>query len=232
MTVKNIFRRMNRGIVLAAVLVLGLIGYLVFDAATFGDEKELIKTVVTQYADAAENLIILPESARIPGKPAPDDVIKAKIDQGKEILPQYLTYSVSQYTSALDMVSDALEHIFFNNNNTCAYVMDCDFEILAINGLKKRGTNTAVGDIVMKTTITTIGSPDYIKMFYWENVTDGNGFSNAILKDGNPEIDIETHTMSNEVTYKKAVFLKESGKWKISSVGYMEFSSGMGMVMG
>ena len=237
MTVKNLFRRVNRGIVLAAVLLVGLIGYLLFDAITFSTEKETIKAMVSEYADLAGQIMVLPENARIPGKPAPADAVKAKIEDGKLNLGQYLTNNTDRRnTPMLDSVLTSLEYSFENNQHLCAYVLECDFTVIDVKGLKKHGADTATGDIVVKTAIKTIGSPDYIKLFWQQNVTDNMGFISAAKMDGEQSdteevIDEETHTMSNTVTFEDVVFKKDNGKWKIASASRMSFISD-GAMMG
>ena len=65
MTIRNVIRRVNRGIVLAVLLVLGLIGYLVYDNARFNNtEKDAIKNMLEEYASVAGDGI-LPDQERV-----------------------------------------------------------------------------------------------------------------------------------------------------------------------
>jgi len=230
LNIKTMMHRINRGIVLAAVLLIGLVSYLIVDSIMFSNERVEIKAMVAEYANLAEQLMILPESAQKPGQPALDDEVQAKIEESKFKLGQYLTSSVSNRDiSAFERVTMSLEHSFKSNQNLCAYVLECEFAIIDVKGLKKHGTNTATGDIVVKTTIKTIGSPDYIKLLWQQNVTDNHGYFSG-TKDGGEEygpetIDTEIHTMSNTVSFDDVVFKKVDGKWKIASTSQMSFMS-------
>jgi len=91
----NLFRRINRGVLLAAVLLIGLILYLIIDNLSFAGEKDAIKDMLFDYAEAAETAMILPADVRKPGEKISEDIINKKINESKVALGKYLTYSVS-----------------------------------------------------------------------------------------------------------------------------------------
>ncbi|MDD4495771.1 MAG: hypothetical protein PHV32_15785, partial [Eubacteriales bacterium] len=70
----NYFRRINRGIVLGIVLVIGLSCYLAIDSIAFEDEREAIKQVLEDYARDMKAFLLLPEKYREIGVNVPDPV--------------------------------------------------------------------------------------------------------------------------------------------------------------
>ena len=137
LTIRNVIRRVNRGIVLAVLLVLGLIGYLVYDNARFNNtEKDAIKNMLEEYASVAGDLNILPDQERVPGKKPSEEAIKKKLEENRAVLEKYLT-TLKEYESQYNDAVRSLETIFKENAESCAYVTDCEFTVTSVKNLKK-----------------------------------------------------------------------------------------------
>lgn len=220
MKVRNFFRHMNRGIVLGVVLIIGLIVYIMIDNARFSTEKIVIKDMVVAYAKEAEGFMIYPESIIKPKQKVTTADIAKKNKENKVIIDKYFANSGawSRYNFYQDAIS-SLESVFDSNNERCAYVTECKFEILNITKLGKIGPNLAAGDVEVKTTIKTIGKPDYFRLFMTAYADEYNG---GTEEDSQKGIDTEVNTYSSKVTYDKVKFMKSNGKWKVIEVsGYI-----------
>ena len=85
----SFLRRINRGIVLAIVLVIGLSCYLVVDNIAFKEEREAIKQVIENYTKDMETFLLLPEQYREIGVAVPDSVIEDKTKENNILIKKY-----------------------------------------------------------------------------------------------------------------------------------------------
>ncbi|MCL1917901.1 MAG: hypothetical protein FWG14_06240 [Peptococcaceae bacterium] len=224
---RNPLRRINRGIVLAGLLLAGLVIYLYCDGQAFGTEETAIKDMLTAYAEEAETMMVLPGDVNKPGEKIPSDAIAQKLESNKPILEKYLTGSISGGSSAYSSAQFGLEDAFDNNKDLCAYVSECKFEI-DVTGLKKIGTNMAKGSITVRTHIKTLGKPLYLKLFRTAHVEEESANNNNIARNSltdtsfrppaDQEIDTETHSYTQETTLRNVYFKKVDGIWKVAEV--------------
>jgi|LSQX01.2.fsa_nt_gb hypothetical protein len=232
LTIRNVIRRVNRGIVLAVLLVLGLIGYLVYDNARFNNtEKDAIKNMLEEYASVAGDLNILPDQERVPGKKPSEEAVKKKLEENRAVLEKYLT-TLKEYESQYNDAVRSLETIFKENAESCAYVTDCEFTVTSVKNLKKNGPRHALADIDIKVNMKTIGKPGFFTMT-GEQSTSGDRFYVYHEKgefESEPEteneIDTKTYTYSWEYSLYRAQLEKTDGRWKIASAYSSSYSMG------
>ena len=238
---RNPLRRVNRGIVLAVILLVGLVGYLIYDGQAFDAERTAIKDMLTAYAQEAESMMVLPGDVNKPGEKIPSDAIAQKIESNKSILEKYLTSSISGGSSAYSSVQFGLENAFNTNKDLCAYVSECKLEIVDVTGLKKIGTNMATCTITVRSNIKTIGKPLYMNLFRDESVDDElsdtpsgnnttpNGFSDNVRRQSlQQDIDTEPHTFTHETTIRNVYLKKTDGVWKVAEVNNNSLIMGVG----
>ncbi|MCL1790924.1 MAG: hypothetical protein FWG40_06135 [Peptococcaceae bacterium] len=216
MRVRKFFRQINRGIVLAIIVAIALTGYLIVDGVAFASEKTAIRDMLAAYAQEAETMSVLPEDVRQPGKKAPMSTIEKKMEQTKPIMEKYLTDSVSWNGSAYLNAQTSLEYALKENNDLCAYVTECKFDVTNVSKLRKITTDLAIGDVTVRANIQTIGRPTYLLMFMQIPADMNNGifFNN---KPGiGSEVDTTPHTYSKEITFLEVYFKKTNGTWKVA----------------
>ena len=214
---------------LAIVLLIGLIGWLIVDAAAFNTEKTVIADMITAWAKEAEGMMILPEDIQQPGEKAPKDAIARKMEQNNAVLGKYLTNdSISWSLPPHQNIRSSLESAFEQNNDGCAYVTECTLEIVKVEKLKKLGANIAVGNITVRAGIRTIGQPMFLRLFYTEPA--GTNYGGAMKEQvtvyeisGSSEIDTEAHSYTSEVTYIDVYFKKTDGTWKVAGISGYNF---------
>ena len=248
MNARNFFRRVNRGLVLAGLLVVGLVIYLAAGAILFRAEIPAIEQMIHDYAAEAESLMILPQELQTPGKPAPEAAIEAKIKESEPILRKYLSDTTVNRWSwpVYRNVSNAQKHSLESNQGDCSYVTGCSYLITGVKKVRKISTNLAIADIEVKATVDTIGSPSYIMLFEQEY---GSGFNYAQVypdkfqqfpghsyeyeddedededddddEDAREKFDTESHTQTRHVTFQEVYLKKTDGVWRICETSGM-----------
>jgi len=224
LTFKRLLRSVNRGIVLAVVLLIGLSCYLVYDSFAFKKEKEYIISTVLNYAIESEKMSILPQSEIKAGEKPSDTAVKQKIEENKEIIAKYMTDSANPWGgSAQKYTASENESLFLDNSGSCSYLTDCNFEV-NVTKLKKVGPDIAKGKISVKSTIKTIGNPRYIRLFWGAQANESNNEyrGDMYYKPGifETEIDTEKHSYTSEGSFENVLFKKVNGVWKISDIGW------------
>jgi hypothetical protein len=218
LTIRYAMRRINRGIVLAIVLLVGLIGYLIVDNSRFNIEKTAIQEMVTAYAGAAGDLNILPANERIAGAKPSQTAVKKKLEENKAVLNRYLTDWI-QYESALNSATQGLENVFSQNSERCAYVTDCAYTVKSIKKIKRNGPHHALAEIALHLEMKTIGKPVFFAMSRGSADTVNNnhygGYSSQNDKTAS-EIDTKTYTYSWDITMYDVQLEKTDGQWKIA----------------
>lgn len=231
MTIRNAIRRVNRGIVLAAVLVVGLTGYLVYDNARFESEKTAIKKMADEYAAAAGDLNILPAVERVPGVKPSDAAVNKKLQENQAVLGKYLT-NWAEYNSAYIDATRNLEMVFTNNAERRAYVTDCVYSVTSIKNLKKNGPRHARAEINIKVEMKTIGKPMFFALIGAQNTDQGYYYGDPVKGNDNGsetgiEIDTKTYTYTWEFSLYNAQLEKTGGRWKIASTnGWSHYTEG------
>ena len=224
MTIRNAMRRMNRGIVLAAVLLAGLTGYLIYDNARFDSEKTAIKTMVTEYAGAAGDLNILPAGERVPGSRPSEAAVRKKLEENKAVLNRYLTNWID-YSSALDSAARSLEEMFKQNAEGCAYVTDCVYTVKPVKKIKKNGPRHALAEITVQVEAKTIGKPMLFTLSGSQSTGGWDYYGKPPKEEtAGQEIDTKTYSYTWEFTMYDVQLEKMNGRWKIAATngrGYM-----------
>lgn len=225
MNIRNIFRRMNRGLVLAGLLLIGLMVYLVAENIRFRSEVAVIEQTILDFAAETENLMVLPESAQKPGEPASDDVVEAKIAESEAVLRKYLSNNaVSRWsTAAYDRLSWGQRDCLVENQRTRAYITACHYSITEVKNIQKISPSLASADISFKMTVEAIGSASYLMLFtteynggyygYYSDV--GYSVNQQIPADEEMPIDTETHNFSRQCSIEGVYLRKVDGAWKI-----------------
>ena len=218
MVIKKIIRQINRGVVLAVALIIGLVLYLLIDSYKFNSEKADIKSMVAAYAEEAESFNVFPEKFSKNLEKIPSEVLTDKKKENLAVIDRYLADSNITYygTSANQLAIGGLDSSFKSNNEEGAFVLDCQFAILRVESLKKKGPDIAAADITVRTTLKTIGNPYYLNLFL-ETIanTDDMNYKDYEGNKNYYETDTEEHYYTSENTFTGVLFQKIDGKWKI-----------------
>lgn len=205
----NFFRRINRGIVLGIILVIGLSCYLAIDSIAFEDERETIKQVLEDYARDMEAFLLLPEKYREIGVNVPDPVIENKIKENNELVNKYFTSTTKSYRRNMkESIAGELERMLKSNQESGNKIKSCEARLTKVKNITKHGSNLVTVEAVMDiTTISTLEAETF-HLFH------GGG----TYYDNNLEIpaDMSFLTRSYEITFT-CEMVKRDGAWMFSN---------------
>lgn len=156
---KHRLKKINRGLVLAAVLIVGLIIYIVFDSHNFKSEKPQIEQTVMNFVQALDEQNITPEKYRENGKRYSEEDAKKRTDDFTQFLDKYWIsaesnnngYDWAVYKS--DLKGDMKELI----DGASGYITDFNAEIRDCK-ISKDGPNAALAECTVK--IVFVGTED------------------------------------------------------------------------
>ena len=237
---KKILKRVNRGLVLAVALIVGLIGYLTVDAATFSEQADDVRTMLSEFAKLSADLNILPEQYQ-----KTDVSISAK---DRENMVRDMQSKTGSF------LSTAPGNEISWNESTLCNMMDSRFAQVENDKMTQQGVvykmtitlpetikvtraGSNLGRIArLKVTIVTeyVGQPQ-LYLFAtttepasnWGAVTysDKEGY---ITEHEMPTVDLKTiKRTTRTVTYDNILVSKENGKWRVYS-GFNGWSWGSG----
>jgi len=222
MSFLNFLRRVNRGIVLAIVLVAGLTGYLIFDNIAFKAERDVIKQVLGEYTEAMQSFNLFPEEYREIGVNIPDSVVEAKRKENKELIEKFFVDTTTNYGWNLKQsVSDNIEYMLKNNQETGNKIKGYDVSLKQVKSITKYGSSLVSVEAVMTVTMTATegvvnfevfhGGNSYYDYSYYptEKMVPGDGSS----------ADLTFSTRTYEVGFT-CEMTKQGGTWKFSDSGY------------
>lgn len=226
MTIRNALHRVNRGIVLAVVLLLGLTGYLIYDNVRFASEKVAIGDMVTEFAKAAGDLNILPAGERIPGEQPSEAAVKKKLQESEVVLNKYLSDWID-YGSAREIATRSIKEIFLTNADRRAYVTDCVYNIKSVKKIKKNGPSHAIADINVNVELKTIGKPMYFSLGGSQDTMNDGYYGGKPMQneEDKDKIDTKTYTYTWGFTLYDAQLVKVGGQWRIARLSGWGYSN-------
>ena len=207
-------RRVNRGIVLAIVMLIGLSGYLTVDSLAFKDEREAIKQVLENYAEDMANMVLLPEQYREIGVSAPDSVIEEKNKKNKELVGKYFMNSTTGYSwnwNIRDSVTSNLEEMHTYNQETGNKIKSYDAALNRIKNVTKHGSSLVTVEVIFNLSTTATQSAQIFRFFY----NDGGYYHYEKIGSEEPA-EMTFSTQKTEMTFS-CEMTKKDGVWKISN---------------
>jgi len=222
---KKIWKKMNRGVALAIILLVGLIIFFIIDNAVFAQEKPMLNEWLEEFLEETAKVNLLPEQYRVPGAEIPDDVIEAKTKEAKDFVDKYFTEYKSQYVSnsrkqQIIWLTDVMHE---ENRRMGNVIEDISFSLVNISGIQKQATNAVRISFTVNMIISASPSIRFL------NLTQPvRGFSYT----HNSFTDEEIQNMSSEFSMNITLF-KINGEWKIAeSQQWGGFNSNHRVVVG
>jgi hypothetical protein len=123
--VKTILRKVNRGLVLGLVLLIGLAVFIVADELSFQKQRPQIQETLEAYLQDVAKISILPEAYQKLGVKTPADVLDKKKAEVQTVLDQYWTASgsdVDSYMFTKEVVKSEWNNMLENNAKGNGYV--------------------------------------------------------------------------------------------------------------
>lgn len=156
---KHWLKKINRGLVLTAVLVVGLIIYIVSDIHNFKSEKPQVEQTINEFVQVLSEQNITPEEYREKGKKYSGEDSKKRIDNFSEFIDKYWVAADSEgYNDWAVYKSDikgAMKELTEDVNS--GYVTEFSAEVRNCK-ISKDGPNAALAECTVKLVFT--GSQD------------------------------------------------------------------------
>lgn len=166
MSFKNFLRRINRGIVLAIALIIGLTCYLAVDSIAFNEEREIIRQRLEEYARDLTNMMLLPEQFREVGTEAPETLLEVKAREGRRLAAEYFSSGLGRGWSMRDNVAGSLEHMFRGNEERGEKIQSYEANLTRIRSITKHGTNLVTVEADITTTVIATADAGVFNVFF------------------------------------------------------------------
>lgn len=214
------FKRINRGLVLGGIVLVGFIIFVIADTAAFKKDKPEIKNAVTEYVDSLSELAVTPQELQS------IDITKLTNAQTSEIdkkieknVNQYWTYegddngnyygfNKSEYRSSLDLLKE--KDTDSETKDGVGYVTKWTPEInWSQSSISKNGPDGVKITLECQIVADYVGNP-YILSPALPSTPNDMDYSGEALSLNNAKKQIEIN--GTYTIYMK----KESGTWKIT----------------
>lgn len=211
-------RNLNRGIILFIVLIIGFVGYIVYDNIRFQKEKPAIEKTVTEYFEQIGEMNLLPKQYRKLGEPVPKEVVQQKIADNNKLIDQHwTTKSGNDYRTKEDIKTE-LKRLFENQQSGNNKIQDATCGVKKVSDIKKTSPNDASAMVEFFLSLELPQNAEFYNGTWWMDTVNG-----YLPENGNGASTIGTYqttiTLELEMT-------RVRGEWKIASLGNSYSSSG------
>ena len=152
----TLLRRINRGVALGILLVIGLAVYLTADDMAFAKERDAIKQVLEEYTKDMSAAHLLPEEYLEIGAVVPETVVENKIEENRELLGKYIPARTSGENYTQSPMLDQFEQMLRLNRESGSKVKSYEASLTRIRNISKYGSNmvTVEADISISVSYT------------------------------------------------------------------------------
>jgi len=221
MQFKNFLLRVNRGIALAIVLIIGLSGFFVYDARRFSSEIYVIRELLAAYLVAAEemNYFLSNHNCHLCPTSHDDAVCEAMTLHINEFTGRFLTQSNPRagnwFRSRADVASTLHNLARFTNFEYLDIAEEVNFSLGGINTLRRQGTNAVFVQFIVRVEVTGYNRSQYFSVFESNSLwREARFFETDILI---IEDEYELLTTSYETTVLAMLF-KRGGEWRFAEI--------------
>lgn len=159
---KHFFRRVNRGIALGVVLLIGLAVFIWQDEATFQKETPAIEHTVTSYLDAMSKINTFEPNLQKIGATMTKEQQTAKQQEIKKIIDQYWTESNVRNGMPKSMLLEQVNQMVTKNSNGKGYIQKFTVRLNGTPTIKKTGPGSASADVRYDVVMEYAGTPMYL----------------------------------------------------------------------
>lgn len=236
MNARKFFKRINRGIVLGIIVILGFVIYVVADTSAFKKNKPNLEQAAENYFEAVSNVAVTPESDRDTKKNDMTEEGKKRLsEEFDKMLDDYWTDSstdvVSQYYYIdMDSMKSSIDYLLNNDSEidkASGYVTDWVYKLSNIK-VVKAGPDVAVVSYDFDVTAKIVGHNPLVicsseatgasqMSFTYDNT--GKAVTEEYESDVNK-------LKSYNITGNESMKLKKvDGEWKICGISRNNFNS-------
>ena len=224
---KNFLKKMNRGVALAIVLIIGLMAFFVVDAVTFSQEEDAIKEFLVEYLEECAQVNLLSVEYRNFEAEIPDSVIDAKTKEIEDFVEKYYTeykrVNSSYYYSTKSSILNNTNYMFTNNRELNQYVEELEYSLVNISSIQKQATNAVRVSFNVNIKMRAAYDASFLNISRIEW-----GLWNYFREYGNSHETDKIYEAYQEEQFTITLF-KVNGKWKIAEADSNYYGGG-GMV--
>lgn len=151
---KKNLKKINRGIVLAVILIIGVAIYVIIDNYKFNSEKSEVKDVVTGFISEMGKPSVLSEEYR-GEKNIPDEVSEQMTKEWNAVLDKYWVSKEQNNSYSYNEDKTSMRSSFGSITDSLAdgYTTEYSAEIKSCK-IKKNGPNCAVAEVELEITVS------------------------------------------------------------------------------
>ena len=224
MSFKKKLRKINRGLILGGILLVGLIVHIVVDTVSFNNEKSVIRGVIEEYASAMCTTIVT-DNPEVDSEGKLTRRLKEdKARKLEELISKYWTTDISgaeEYYYTKKNMDEWINNNYGEDNGSSCIVDSMAANIKDIK-VSKMGPNGAKVEVDIELITTMVGLTDLVFPFSYGNRHEVAGnISDDSWETPVEQLDAEYNgkNIKSERTFynQTIILLKEQGEWKISS---------------
>lgn len=158
---KHFFKRVNRGIVLGVVLLIGLAVFIWQDESNFQKETPAIEQTVTSYLDALSKINTFDTNLQKIGTTMTTEQQTAKLQELTKTIDQYWAESNVQNHAAKSELLAQIKEMVSQNSKGNGYIQKFTVRVNGTPTVKKTGPSNATARVDYTIVMEYTGSPYY-----------------------------------------------------------------------
>lgn len=212
---KHLYKRINRGIVLGVVLLMGLAVFIWQDESNFQKETPAIQQTVTSYMDAVSKINTFDTQYQKIGTTVPKSVQVEKQQAVTKVIDQYWVESEANNVILKSSLLDQVKTMVTDNSKGAGYVQKFSVQINGKPTIQKDGPGSAKEEVQFNVVIEYAGSPSVLLGEYVTPVSQFSGYGKRGSSVTAADTTRKRYTLNMQTTVQLE---KVGGTWKISSM--------------
>lgn len=216
MTVKHLYKRINRGIVLGIILLIGLTAYIWKNESDFKKEMPAIAQTITSYVEESAAADTFSQDLQKAGVQMNEQQQAEKLEEYTRLFNQYWTESdLNDHYAKKSDILQKVQELITGNSKGIGYVRKSTAIVADAPTVKKSGPYDATAEVQYNLVVEYVGSP-YIMLQGYDRPV------NNLFKKTSDSGD-STTPMRRTIQVNSTMKLSRiNGEWKIagSSGGY------------
>lgn len=213
---KHFFGRINRGIALGIVLLIGLSVFIWQDELSFQKETPGIEKNIAAYLEATAKANVFDPSLQKIGAVMTAKQQSDKLQEYNDILNQYWSEANSTHSMDKDTLAEQMKDLVSQNSEGSGYIQKCTVKLDDTPKVTKSGPGTATVEISYTLVLEYAGLPAYFSGDYPTSVsrTAGSGKRPG----ANETVDPKRKRLTAKSDFQLEME-KINSAWKIISLG-------------
>ena len=213
---KRFLRRMNRGIALAVVLVIGLVTFLVVDNIRFDKERDVIRTQITKLLEKGAGMNVFPAQYNEPGKEIPESAADEKVKQARAFLETYYTN-----TNDAQFFLDCIETSLRERDPGTGIVYSEEYKLERVKSIHPQGSGYASARVEFTYHAEYAGTLDLYTVLGNTNIS----YTGYYGEEGPDDGDINRRMRLTVRCESPVELVKVDGQWKIRNSYVLSMST-------